>query len=218
MIKVVGHANVTAFEQYGKEAATLIRDAVARAGADTSKMTAILDFGCGCGRVARHWPSLGPPVHLYGCDYNRNGVEWCTQHLDFLTATTNDLVPPLPYSDQTFDLVYALSVFTHLSEDLHRLWLSELRRVVKAGGLIFFTIKGDQHAKNELNKQDLRRYGEGEFVITDPAVVGTNLCAAYANVEWVTVHMLDGLQLLAHEEQGHSMMGGQETYLVRRQS
>src|ERR1043165_8053538 len=49
---------------------------------------------------------------------------------------------PLPYKDQMFDLIYSLSVFTHLSENHASQWLSEMNRVLKPGGILIITIHG----------------------------------------------------------------------------
>jgi hypothetical protein len=58
---------------------------------------------------------------LYGCDYDPKLVEWCLRNLPFMEAAVNDLEQPLRYEAEQFDLVYALSVFTHKSEPLeHR--------------------------------------------------------------------------------------------------
>ncbi len=74
-------------------------------------------------RVARHWAAVpGPEVH--GCDYNPELVEWCASNLCSLRGDfRNELAPPLPYVSGSFDLIYALSVFTHLDDALQRAWL-----------------------------------------------------------------------------------------------
>ncbi|HWH20318.1 MAG TPA: class I SAM-dependent methyltransferase, partial [Solirubrobacterales bacterium] len=60
-------ADAEYFVRIGEAMSASIRDAAARAGAPVEQMGAILDFGCGSGRVARHWADLqGPEVH--GCD------------------------------------------------------------------------------------------------------------------------------------------------------
>ena len=126
------------------------------------KLNAVLDFGCGCGRIARHWASLEGP-EFFGCDYNQEFVDWCTSNLPFLTVRSNQLEPPLPYDAECFNLVYAISVFTHLSEPKQSEWMSELRRVLQPGGLLLFTTKGDGHA-HELTKPGrpgLEAYREG---------------------------------------------------------
>ena len=58
-------------------------------------------------------------------DINPKAVEWCRSHLDFAEVALNEIEPPLPYPAQMFDFVYALSVFTHLDEDLQHAWLRE---------------------------------------------------------------------------------------------
>jgi 8-oxo-dGTP diphosphatase len=58
--------------------------------------------------------------------------------------SVNGPLPPLPYAESSFDLVYGVSVFTHLSEEHQRAWLPELRRILKPGGLLLLSF----HSKN----------------------------------------------------------------------
>lgn len=213
MIQVVGHADADAFQRHGRAATEIIHGAVSRH--RPVHELRVLDFGCGCGRVARHWPAIGAPQTLHGCDYNARAVKWCRRNLPFLDAAVNDLAPPLPYGDDEFDLVYALSVFTHLDADMQRAWMTELRRIVKPGGLIFFTIKGDRHAGEELQGDDLERYRRGDLVVTHQAAQGLNLCAAYANEDWVEANLLHAARLLERRNYGTAMMGGQDAYLIQ---
>ncbi len=92
-----------------------------------------LDFGCGSGRVARHLD-----VDLTGVDVDPRGVEWCQAHLrgTFLTIAPD---PPLPFEAGNFDVIYAVSVFTHFDERTQFVWLEELRRVLRPGGLFIAT-------------------------------------------------------------------------------
>jgi len=48
----------------------------------------------------------------------------------------------LPYEDTTFDLIFAISVFTHLDEAYQHAWLQELKRVAKPGAIIILTVHG----------------------------------------------------------------------------
>jgi SAM-dependent methyltransferase len=79
----------------------------------------ILDFGCGLGRVLRRLPDL-TGAQLFGCDYNRKLIVWCRANLPFAEFSTNELERKLKYDDHSFDFVYALSVFTHLTASQHR--------------------------------------------------------------------------------------------------
>ena len=125
---------------------------------------------------------------------------------------------PLPYADGQFDLVYAFSVFTHLTERMQHEWIAEVRRVLAPGGLLLFSTKGDSHA-HHLTKPGgpgLDDYNAGRFVITDASVEGSNLCAAYHPYDWVVQEMLKGLELLEFSPGGAVMSGGQDLYLVQR--
>src|SRR5262245_56619780 len=112
------HADARFFLESGRHNADLVRDLVPFVQVD-----ALLDWGCGCGRVLRHWSTLeGTAVH--GCDINPKMVDWCEGNLPFAAVVVNELSPPLPYTDGTFGLVYAFSVMTHLSEELQREWVA----------------------------------------------------------------------------------------------
>ena len=123
----------------GSTDAKLIREMLRRHGSPIGAMDAILDFGCGCGRVARHWAKLdGPDIH--GADISRPSVRWCRRHLRFMHAYRCGLEPPLRFASGTFDFIYALSVLTHLPEHTGRRWLAELVRILKPGGVLLFTV------------------------------------------------------------------------------
>ena len=186
--------DATFFLESGRFQVESIRKVIADHGVRVDGMRAALDFGCGCGRLARWWAGVQGPA-LYGCDYDRKLVEWCLRNLPFMHAAVNDLEPPLRYEAEQFDLVYALSVFTHMSEPLQHRWLAELGRVLRPGGLLFFTVSGDEYA-DRLSGEDRARYDSAELVTHFTEVEGSNLCAAYHPPGYVKAHMLSGLELL----------------------
>src|SRR5439155_295840 len=49
------HADLATFLRSGAQHARLIRDLLAEQRTDVEAASPLLDFGCGCGRVARHW-------------------------------------------------------------------------------------------------------------------------------------------------------------------
>jgi SAM-dependent methyltransferase len=102
----------------------------------------ILDFGCGCGRVITHFRRAAPG-DLYGTDIDSEAIAWCQENLVAIGGfSVNDERPPLPYADAFFDLIYSVSVFTHLPEGRQLAWLSELRRVTKPGGYLVLSTHG----------------------------------------------------------------------------
>lgn len=103
----------------------------------------ILDFGCGAGRLL-HALNLERRAgqSLWGCDVNAACAEWCRDNIDFATIDQTSLAPPLPYADASFDLIVAISVFTHLSRPLQLAWARELMRVLRPGGVALVTTWG----------------------------------------------------------------------------
>ena len=80
---------------------------------------------------------------IHGCDYNPSLVGWCNANLEFAEVRANRLSPPLPYPNEHFDLLYALSIFTHLTTELAERWLAEMHRVIRPGGMLWFTTHGE---------------------------------------------------------------------------
>jgi SAM-dependent methyltransferase len=101
----------------------------------------VLDWGVGCGRVARHFPR-GRAAALTGCDIDHDNVAWCAANLPG-TFVASRLVPPLPFDAGAFDLVYGVSVFTHLREAMQLRWLDELARVTRSGAYLLMTTHGE---------------------------------------------------------------------------
>ncbi|HEX5224574.1 MAG TPA: class I SAM-dependent methyltransferase [Solirubrobacteraceae bacterium] len=176
-VLVAGSADRDRFLRSGEVQARHLRQLLHDAGTPIEEMHAILDFGCGCGRIARWFAEL-ERLQVHGCDYNRELVEWCAANLPFLNARTTELEPPLPYAPGAFDFVYAFSVFTHLSVGLAEAWIAELARVVRPGGMLWFTIHGESYRERLLQEQ-AARFDAGEIVVWLPEVQGTNLCGAH---------------------------------------
>jgi SAM-dependent methyltransferase len=179
------HADAGFFLRSGKHNADLIRDVLHEYGSSIEEIGALLDWGCGCGRVLRHWCEL-PRTRVVGCDINPKMVKWCNQHLPFAEASVNDLSPPLPYGDATFDLVYAFSVMTHLSEDLQHAWLRECRRVLKPGGYLLFSTLGEYFvSRDRLTPAERRSFDNGDLVVLYERSAGSSLCSAYHPPDYV---------------------------------
>ena len=190
------HADADFFLRSGRHNADLIRDILREDGSSIEELDALLDWGCGCGRVLRHWSDL-PHTCVLGCDITPKMVDWCNEHLPFAEAAVNELSPPLPYGDATFDLVYAFSVMTHLSEDLQHAWMQECRRVLKPGGYLLFSTLGEYFiSRNRLTEAERSSFAGGNLVVLYEDSAGTSLCSAYHPPEYVGRELAGDLEVI----------------------
>ncbi|MBM3973547.1 MAG: class I SAM-dependent methyltransferase [Planctomycetes bacterium] len=106
-----------------------------------ASIRSVLDFGCGCGRALRWFAQALPDAALHGVDVRKASIDWCAACLPGHYVCTG-IRPPLPFPDASFDLVYALSVFSHLNLDQQHAWMRELVRVTKPDGLVLASTHG----------------------------------------------------------------------------
>jgi SAM-dependent methyltransferase len=103
----------------------------------------VLDFGAGAGRTLRHFQEFAAIAEFIGCDIDAESVEWAQHHLQpEFTFFLNSPSPPTTFEDNSFDLIYCFSVFSHLSTNWAE-WLIELKRILKPGGLLLATFMGE---------------------------------------------------------------------------
>jgi SAM-dependent methyltransferase len=208
MVRVAGTADADWFLRSGRAAF----DAIA-AHVPAAEVGAVLDFGCGCGRVLRYWQ--GHPGTVAGSDRDDGAVDWCRRHLPFAQVARNDLAPPLEFADESFDLVYALSVFTHLTEDLQAAWRDELRRVLRPGGRLIVTTHGRSYLPR-LEEGERARFERGELVVRWTEVPGSNLCSAYHPEAYVRDTLARGFELVTIEPEGARGNPTQDVVVLRR--
>jgi SAM-dependent methyltransferase/uncharacterized protein YbaR (Trm112 family) len=182
------------FLESGAFAATEIRGALERSHIRMDQLGRILDFGCGAGRVLRHWRTLRGPA-LYGSDYNPELVRWCHANLPFARFAVNPLDGPLSFRGSRFDFVYAFSVFTHLTESQQHYWIEEVKRVLRPGGLFYFTTHGEFYLPYvpAERRDEFRR---GGVVVTGEDRAGSNICAAFHPEPYVLSVLAKGLRCL----------------------
>lgn len=102
----------------------------------------VLDFGCGVGRQLLHFTRKYPSPSFFACDIDDTAVTFIQKHYPQVSAYTNKFTPPLRYETGFFDMVYSVSIFSHLNMEDQALWLNELARVTKPGGYCFLTTEG----------------------------------------------------------------------------
>jgi SAM-dependent methyltransferase len=208
------HADADFFLRSGRQQAEIVRELVTEAGSSLDDFDALLDWGCGCGRVLRNWSGLRN-TRVAGCDLNPRMVQWCARNLPFADVAVTELTPPLPYPDESFDLAYAFSVLTHLDEELQHAWSRECRRILRRGGFFLFSTLGEHYLSlARLNEEERRRFKDGDVVVLYEGSPGTSLCSAYHPPEYVRRKLTADYEYVAfHPARDY---GRHDIHLVRK--
>jgi SAM-dependent methyltransferase len=128
------------YDQHGHEARRALLDLLPEDWSFGGRR--VLDFGCGAGRTLRHFLEEAEQGELWGADIDSPSIEWLEENLcPPLRVRQSRDAPPLGFESASFDLIWALSVFTHLT-DSSIPWLLELHRLLKPGGLLIATYMG----------------------------------------------------------------------------
>ena len=177
--------------------------------------TRILEWGCGAARILRHLKENNPQesVHLSGTDYNPQTIRWCNNAIEGVEFQLNDLDPPLPFEDNYFDIVYCLSVFTHLSLDKTQEWLSELGRVTKPGGLISFSTQGDA-CRGKLNDEETTSYTQGKPIVRNSEVEGKKYFSVFHPPQYIKDKLVKGYEILKAPSAEEQEIG-QDVWLIK---
>jgi len=105
----------------------------------------VLDYGCGWGRLIRLIYKLVPINNIYGVDPWDESIDICQQNGVKGNLAISEYVPhSLPF-EQQFDLIFAFSVFTHLSEKTTQIVLATLRKYISKDGMLIITIRPKEY-------------------------------------------------------------------------
>jgi SAM-dependent methyltransferase len=194
------------------------------AGIDPDDVADVLDFGCGTGRLLLSWWLQDRERTLRGCDLNGALIEWGRAHLPAgIEVRATALDPPLPYPGSSFDLVQAVSVFTHLSWERQERWVAELSRILRPGGVLLATLHGPLYVELLGDEAAVRAFAESGYLEGRHATEGSNAFATFHSRKRAA-ELFAGLEVLAHLPRGE--MDGerplaplamyQDVYVLRR--
>ena len=151
------------FFDHGREMFKDIENILQSQGQSFSEFEKVLDFGCGCGRFLIPLSLFSDPGKLYGTDIDQEAIKWLRTHYPaFADLSVNKHSPPTKYSNDLFDFVFSISIFTHLPEQMQHLWLAELSRIIKPGGFGIFTVHGEKFYK-DISQNNQREFQEKGF-------------------------------------------------------
>lgn len=165
--RVHGAWDLSSFSVVGRQVADdLMVHLCAPPTAHEADMT-VFDWGCGCGRVLRHMVRRMPAgTRFIGVDIDPEAIAWCCGHLgDVGRFLVNEAMPPIPgVESATVDLLYGVSVMSHLPEGMQDAWLGEIARVLKPGGVALLSVHGPDHVPADADSDwtadfDVRGFG-----------------------------------------------------------
>jgi SAM-dependent methyltransferase len=107
----------------------------------------VLDFGCGWGRLTRMLARDVAPGMLFGCDPAQLVLDVCRATGVPATVARSELVPDSVPFEGSFDLAFAFSVFTHLSETAHERSLLALHGALRPGAILVVTVRPPGYAR-----------------------------------------------------------------------
>lgn len=151
----------------------------------------ILDVGCGTGTLGiASAPFLEDEGKYIGIDVRKKDIAFCKKHFPenhysfmHLDVGNRSYAPNQPFENKRWDIpdthvdaLTALSVWTHLNEEMAKFYFLEINRVLKPGGVAIVTFfrldgiyyKGVQKRTNDLGKY--HRTKQSNWIFDKPSV------------------------------------------------
>lgn len=195
-----GHEDLDEYLRSGFEVATMLRMALDKYfHRQPREFQRVLDFGCGSGRIAQF---LAADTTLIGCDVNEQLVAYCARAIPEASFHPSPLMPPLTFSDASFDLVFSFSVFSHLRKDVERQWLAELSRVGSRDCIYLISVQGDWMIEATLEAEMAAAKAAGFYFRKVHARHGGDLDfpdyyeASYHTAAWIRQHWSEYFQII----------------------
>lgn len=178
----------------------------------------ICEWGCGPGRVLVPLSAMDveKKMRFVGTDMYAPSIRWARSIEDgHVSFAHNRIEPPLSMPDGSVDFVYAISVFTHLSEPLTRGWFAEIMRILKDGGVFWFTTHGGARHLALLDSAQRALLARGEFVAIHSQYDGSQGYCGVHPPEWIRGLLASSrAELLDYRAEAHQ--GLQDVWIVRK--
>jgi len=167
--RIIRVRNMATFEIWGYSIKRKYEEAVRPHLASRGERPRLLDWGCGCGRLARFFVG-GTDYH--GIDIDREAIEWCRGAIPGGQFRVQSLRAETEFESGFFDIVIGNSIFTHLREEDQFAWLAELSRIAKPDGIVAVSVNCATSLFNAGNKpQIVAALKQRGFCDTGPELV-----------------------------------------------
>lgn len=137
-----------------------MKDIVSKNGKELNDEIEILDCGVGWGRLYRSLLRYVDTKSILGVDIDPKIIQICLDSMPYGHFKVIDKNPPYTIlKDDSFDLIYLYSVFSHLSEAGFISMINEFSRIIKKDGFLVFTTLKPAHLNVWNSRLDSEGYG-----------------------------------------------------------
>jgi ubiquinone/menaquinone biosynthesis C-methylase UbiE len=206
------------YEQYKADGIITAKEIIDWTAKYLTETKHILEWGCGVARIIRHIPDLiNATSKVVGCDINNEMTIWNKANIQGIQFDTIDYVPPTLYSNNSFDLIYAISIFTHIEDSQQQSWINEIARVLKPDGVFLFTTHGTNFF-NKLSSQQLNSLHQQGSYTVPYTQKGHRMMSTYNLSDMFKKWLESSFDVLEFHEGKTNMhkVGGQDLWIVRK--
>ncbi|MFN2384736.1 MAG: methyltransferase domain-containing protein [Thermoanaerobaculia bacterium] len=160
---------------------------------------------------------------MVGCDANAVLTGWARANLPGRVRIDHTPgAPPLPYAAAEFDFAFAVSVLTHMRYRTQQVWLEELARVLRPGGVLLATAHGPLYMRLFAAGRVAEFVEQGHWETEGPADGSNEFASFHAPRRFAA--LCDRFELLEYFPEGciegkrvlFPLAGMQDVYVLRR--
>lgn len=173
------------------------------------RQAAILDYGCGYGRITKELEQLGF-ADLTGVDTSPAMIERAQHLYPALHFATLDTPPTLPSPHASFDAVLLFAVLTCIpADEAQRRLITELDRLLKPGGILYVSdllLQDDERNRRRYDRYAAQRDNSGCYGVFE---TGDGAVCRHHSRAWLTT-LLDGFEAVGTRTITVPTMNGHE--------
>jgi SAM-dependent methyltransferase len=144
MLQSSGAEDVRWYLQGAKNVMGILQKSLAICGKEMSSLSSCLEIGSGYGRIIRHVSGRIQPANVFACDAIEEASHFCSEEFGINCVPCRSLSEARNHD--RFELIYLISVFSHLdSVSIANLW-AKIVTILKPGGVVVFTTQGNVSA------------------------------------------------------------------------
>jgi 2-polyprenyl-3-methyl-5-hydroxy-6-metoxy-1,4-benzoquinol methylase len=199
----------------GNIGATKVRDLIAKH-IHGDLVERILDFASGYGCVSRHFKNVMPNTSLTAMDIHEHAYHFNKMHfgVDAIVSSEDPVGVNVPH---LFDVVFALSFFSHMPDRIFAVWLGKLSSFVRLGGIVIFTTHGETTHNNVIKHISVNNEGYGFISDSEQFDLSTE---SYGHAITYSKYVLDKIKMLPHMKLVESIPGDwwghQDVFILKR--